>query len=263
MLKIMIPIRQQEGIDRFKQLAITLPVNYELLKQKWGSNFEISIIELNKELNWNPGKIINCGFDIIDCDDNDFFGFLPTDLIINTKGIELVEGGVFLGTDTDQELDNILEHFLIHGFTAYKYIIFDAKVFKKLKGFCTNLDGWGYEDWVITNKLKNNLDWNKILYSNDLSISLHHETAEHCHSEETLERKAIATKLMTKFTSHFKFCEFHQRWEMAGQQISDKCNDILSSDKIVERNLYNDNEYNIRSTSVYKNTNIKHYKVDW
>lgn len=261
MLKVIIPIKQQEGVDRFKQLDLSLPVNYELLTKKMGSNFEICVIELNKELNFNLGKLINCGFDIIDCDNNDFFAWFPVDLIINIDSIELIKDSVFLGLQTGQDSSHTLQHLFINGFTSYKYTIFDTKVFKKLKGFCTNLDGWGYEDWVMTNKIKNHLDWSKILSSNDLSIPLHNAPAEH--TEETLQRKATATKLMTDFKSHFNFCEHHQRWEISGKQISDKCNDILSSNKIFEKNLYNDNEYSISSESVYKNTKIKHYKVGW
>ncbi|MHA2403645.1 MAG: hypothetical protein ACXADH_11690, partial [Candidatus Kariarchaeaceae archaeon] len=98
MLKIIVPVK-----DRFKHLNMSLPVNYDLLKNHFTEeSFEIAVIQQSNNKPWNIGKVVNTGFDIIDCDDKDIFTWFPADYICNPQKIVTVADGCCFSYSSDK-----------------------------------------------------------------------------------------------------------------------------------------------------------------
>ena len=202
MFKIIVPVK-----DRFRHLSMSLAVNYDLLKNHFGEeNFEVTIIQQSNNKPWNIGKVVNTGFDIVDCDDEDTFTWFPADYLCNPQAMKEIKDGCCLSFASDrnpkkgydkEHVSNRLRklgmifpmrydfidyedfevttdmglHLAVYKYTGgYSFIAIASSVFRKINGMVHNLDGWGYDDWVITNRIVNNLDWDKILFKKIAAI---------------------------------------------------------------------------------------------
>lgn len=280
MLKIIVPVK-----DRFRHLNMSLPVNYDLLKNYFGEEtFEVTVIQQSNNKPWNIGKVVNTGFDIIDCDDKDDFMWFPADYICNPEMMHgVINGCCFLyafdqiprnGFD-EMVWKDMCVHLALYKYTGgYSHISITSSVFRKINGMIHNLEGWGYDDWVLTNRLVNYLDWDKIVFAGFCGHHLgntRQESDSYKELNKTSKNRVIADRLMKNHRSQFYFCQYHQRWEKLVansqedqcQHLPDEINDLFYDD-ITAKDLSNDNNYKIKSKSTYKDFDkIKWYEVDW
>jgi hypothetical protein len=266
MIKMIIPVK-----DKFKHLNISLPVNKNLIdfySKRIGEDVEISVIQQSNKKKWNIGKVVNTGFDIVNCKDDDYFCWLPADHIIDPTVFNDLQDLVYAfwyksEYKNKESLQEIVGGMLANKYmTGYSMLIFQASIFRKIGGMSHDLPGWGCDDAVITNKVINKIDTSKCVIAEagfhflDWSLEQYDIHDKRDYSNNQMNR-IKAEKTMKGNKKLICFCD------NCLSKLNEEEKRFAKSD-FTPKDLINDNKYKIKSESNHKDfDDIKWYKVDW
>jgi len=170
MLKLVIPQR-----DREVYLNKVLPV-YEYMLRK--TEHELIIVQQDNDRQYNLGKSINIGFDLLQCGPDDTFCYLPVDTIIafgpRHFGQLLCRRGEirFFTIYTPNVMAKQAENFMQNKGIGYIFFTSSTQAFEKIGGMTNRMQGWGCEDHLLTAKAIEHIPYNQIYFGDIPAVCL-------------------------------------------------------------------------------------------